>query len=110
MRQVAVIGIGQTKVDEHWDKSIKELAGEAIIDAMRDANRDFADALFVGNMMSGSANHQQHLGALISDWVGLRYIDAIKVEICLQFCGSCFPGWRDGDSFRSNKLCNCCCC
>ena len=80
MRDVAVIGIGQTKIDEHWDKSLKELAGDAVIAAMRDAKRDFADGIYVGNMMSGSANHQQHLGALVADWVGLRFTEAMKLE------------------------------
>ena len=93
MREVAVIGIGQTKVDEHWEKSLKELAGEAIIDAMRDAGREYTDAVFVGNMMSGSANHQQHLGALISDWVGLRYTEAMKIEAA---CGSGASAFRQG--------------
>ena len=27
MRQVAILGIGQTKVDEHWDLSLRELGG-----------------------------------------------------------------------------------
>ncbi len=93
MREVAVIGIGQTKVDEHWDKSLKELAGEAIIDAMRDAGRDYADAVYVGNMMSGSANHQQHLGAFLADWVGLRYTEAMKIEAA---CGSAASAFRQG--------------
>jgi acetyl-CoA C-acetyltransferase len=93
MREVAIIGIGQTKVDEHWDKSLKELAGEAVIDAMRDANRDYADAVYIGNMMSGSANHQQHLGALITDWVGLRYTEAVKVE---SACSSAASAFRAG--------------
>ena len=93
MREVAVIGIGQTKIDEHWDKSLKELAGEAIIDAMRDANRDYADAVYIGNMMSGSANHQQHLGAMVADWVGLRYTEAIKVE---SACSSAASAFRAG--------------
>jgi acetyl-CoA C-acetyltransferase len=93
MREVAVIGIGQTKVDEHWDKSLKELTGEAIIDAMRDAGRDYADAVFVGNMMSGSANKQQQLGALVSDWVGLRYTEAMKIE---SACGSGASAFRMG--------------
>jgi acetyl-CoA C-acetyltransferase len=29
MRKVAVIGIGQTKIEEQWDKSLRDLAGEA---------------------------------------------------------------------------------
>ncbi len=30
MREVAVIGIGQTRVEEHWDKSLREIAGEGL--------------------------------------------------------------------------------
>jgi acetyl-CoA C-acetyltransferase len=104
MREVAIIGIGQTKVDEHWDKSLKELAGEAVIDAMRDANRDYADAVYIGNMMSGSANHQQHLGALIADWVGLRYTEAIKVE---SACSSAASAFRAGLMAVASGQVNC---
>ncbi len=85
MREVAVLGIGQTKVDEHWDKSLRVLAGEAILAALQDAGIPTVEGLFVGNMMSGSANHQQHLGAYIADWVGMRYTEAFKIEAA---CGS----------------------
>jgi acetyl-CoA C-acetyltransferase len=85
MREVAVLGIGQTKVDEHWDKSLRELAGEAILGALQDAEMPTVEGLFVGNMMSGSANHQQHLGSYIADWVGMRYTEAVKIEAA---CGS----------------------
>jgi acetyl-CoA C-acetyltransferase len=80
MREVAVIGIGQTKIDEHWDKSLRELAGFAILDAVKDAGLNQVDALYVGNMMSSSANHQSQLGAYIADWVGLRYAESFKLE------------------------------
>lgn len=80
MREVAVIGIGQTKIDEHWDKSLRELAGFAVLDAVKDAGLNQVDALYVGNMMSASANHQAQLGAYIADWVGLRYAESFKVE------------------------------
>ncbi|MBE0409503.1 MAG: thiolase domain-containing protein [Anaerolineales bacterium] len=85
MRKVAIIGIGQTPVSEHWEKSLRELAGEAIIAAMLDAGRETADGLFVGNMLSGSLNRQENLGALIADWVGLRHTEAVKIEAA---CGS----------------------
>jgi len=80
MRPVAVLGIGQTKVEEQWEKSLRELAGDAILAAMQDAGVETADALYVGNMMSGSASHQQHLGSYIADWVGLRFAEAARVE------------------------------
>ena len=80
MREVAVIGIGQVKIDENWDKSLRELAGDASLAALLDSGLRRVDAVYVGNMMSGSANHQQHLGAYIADWIGMRYAEAIRLE------------------------------
>jgi len=80
MRDVSVVGIGQTKVKEHWDKSLRQLATEAVLGAMQDAHVDHADALYIGNMLSGELTGQENLGALIADEVGLRGIEAMKVE------------------------------
>ena len=75
-----IIGIGQTPVAEHWDKSLRHLAADAVLAAMRDAEIDRVDALYVGNMLSGEIAGQEHLGALIADFCGLRGIEAFKVE------------------------------
>ncbi len=91
MREVAVLGIGQIRVDEHWDKSLKELAGEAVLAALHDAEMAGVEALYVGNMMSGPANHQQHLGASIADWVGMHYMSAMHIEAA---CGSGAAAFR----------------
>jgi len=80
MRKVAVIGIGQTRVAENWDKSLRELAGDAILAALQDAQLSTADAFYLGNMMSSSANNQQNLGAYVTDWVGARGAESIRVE------------------------------
>lgn len=80
MREIAILGIGQTKVDEHWNLSIRELAGEAIFRAMEDAGTNQADGLFAGNMLSPMVERQSSLGTLIADWVGLRGKEAFKVE------------------------------
>ncbi len=80
MREIAILGIGQTPVDEHWEKSLRELAGEAIFAALDDAQRTSADGLFVGNMLSGMLSKQENLGALIAEWVGLPGMEAFKVE------------------------------
>jgi len=80
MRKVAVIGIGQTKVAENWNKSLRELAGDAILSALYDAQLSTADAFFLGNMMSSAANNQQNLGAYVTDWVGSRGAESIRIE------------------------------
>jgi len=53
MRPIAILGIGQTIIDEQWEKSIRDIAVDALIEALKDAGRESADGLFVGNMMSG---------------------------------------------------------
>lgn len=78
--QVSIIGVGQTPVREHWDKSLRELAVEAVLAALKDGHAEQVDALYVGNMLSGELAGQEHLGALIADEVGLRGIEALKVE------------------------------
>jgi acetyl-CoA C-acetyltransferase len=80
MRDVSIIGIGQTPVDEHWGKGLRHLAADAVLAAIQDAGIERADALYVGNMLSGVIAGQEHLGALIADFVGLRGIEAYKVE------------------------------
>ena len=93
MRQVAILGIGQTKVDEHWDKSLKELGGEACFAALQDAGLDKVDALFVGNMLSPLVDGQNQLGTFFSDWIGLWGHEAVKVEAA---CGSGAAAFRAG--------------
>jgi acetyl-CoA C-acetyltransferase len=91
MREVAVLGIGQTPSDEQWDKSLRELAGDAVLFALQDAGLESVDGVYVGNMISGSANHQQHLGTYIADWVGMRHAAAMRIEAA---CGSGAAAFR----------------
>ena len=93
MRKVAIAGIGQTKIDEHWDKSLRELGGEAAFAAMQDAGMEKVEALFVGNMLSPMIDGQNHLGTLLADWIGLWRQEALKVEAA---CGSGAAALRAG--------------
>lgn len=89
-RDVAVIGIGQTKIEEHWDKSLRELAGDAALLALADAQISQVDAIYVGNMLSGIANLQSHLGSMVSDWIGQRFTEAVKIESACSSGGAAF--------------------
>jgi acetyl-CoA C-acetyltransferase len=80
MRQVAILGIGQTKIDEHWELSLREIGGNAAFAAMQDAGVDQVDALFVGNMLSPMISGQNQLGTFFSDWIGLWHRESVKVE------------------------------
>jgi acetyl-CoA C-acetyltransferase len=90
MGDVAVIGIGQTKIGEHWDKSLRELAGDAALAAMMEAQVDNVDSVYVGNMMSGVANQQAQRGSLVADWIGQRFTDGMKIESACSSGGAAF--------------------
>lgn len=91
MRKVAILGIGQTKIGEHWDKSLREIGGEAAFAAMQDAGLQKVDALYVGNMLSPMVNGQNQLGAFFADWIGLWKQEAVKIEAA---CGSGAAAFR----------------
>ncbi len=95
MREIAILGIGQTPIAEQWEKSLRQLAGEALAAAMADAHiaAPQVQALCVGNMLSGPLNRQENIGALIADWAGLRNVEASKIEAA---CGSGAAAFRAG--------------
>ncbi|MCO6449234.1 MAG: thiolase domain-containing protein [Caldilineales bacterium] len=93
MREVAIVGIGQTPVGELWDKSLRHLGHDAVVAAMQDAGITTANALYVGNMLSGELAGQEHLATLIADFVGLRGIEAAKIEAA---CASGAAALRTG--------------
>lgn len=80
MSDVSIIGIGQTKVQEGWDTSLRHLAWYAIEEALDDAHTNQIDAIYVGNMLAGQLSHQSHLGALVADFAGLRGAEAMTIE------------------------------
>lgn len=91
MRKVYISGLGQVPVTENWEKSIRELAGDAALLAMQDADIGFPDALFVGNMMAITANRQAQLGTMMSDWLGFHHKPGLAVEAA---CGSGAAAFR----------------
>jgi acetyl-CoA C-acetyltransferase len=93
MRQVAILGVGQTPVREHWDQPIRQLAATAGRAAMQDAGLDHVDGIFVGNMTSGRMNQQRQLGALVADYLGQWGVEAVKLEAA---CGSAGSAMRQG--------------
>ena len=80
MRDVAIVDVGMTPVGEHWNKSLRTLATEAVHDALNNANLNTIDALYVGNAYGSSLSEQTQLGALIADHSGLTGIEAYTVE------------------------------
>ncbi len=90
MREVCIIGIGQTAISEHWDLSLRQLAYAALKAAVDDAGIERPEALFVGNMLAARLSDQAHLGALIADHAGWRGIEAATIEAACASGGAAF--------------------
>lgn len=84
MKNVAVIGAGQTVFGEHWDMSLRDLALESSLLAVADAGIDIADirSVFVGNMSAGVFAGQEHVGAVVADQLGLSVPSARLEAAC----------------------------
>jgi acetyl-CoA C-acetyltransferase len=83
-REVAVIGIGQTRFGELWDHSFREIGIEAGMKAMMDARIDSSmiDSLYIGNMSAGLFLDQEHVASMIAEEVGFTHnnIPATRIE------------------------------
>lgn len=80
MRQVAVIGVGINKWGELWKKSLRDIFVESALLAIDDAGIDKIDAMYVGSMTPGIFTGQEHLGALLADYLGRAPIPSTRVE------------------------------
>ena len=75
-----------TPVSAGSGKSLSNLFVEAATQAIDDAGIDKIDSLYVGNMMSGFLQNQEHLGALMATSLGRQGVPTYKVE------GACASG------------------
>lgn len=80
MGDVVIAGIGQTDVGELWDLSLRQLAYQAMKQAIADSGGLRPQALYVGNMLAPQLIDQAHLGALVADQAGLTGIEAMTIE------------------------------
>jgi acetyl-CoA C-acetyltransferase len=90
MRDVAVIGAGMTKFGELWGQSIKDIFVEAAQKAIADAGVDHIDSLYVGCMSSGLFVGQEHLAAVVADYLGVTPVPATRVESACASGGAAF--------------------
>jgi acetyl-CoA C-acetyltransferase len=80
MREVAIIGMGMIKWGELWEKSLRQISAEAALAAIDDATVDQIDSMYVGCMTCGLFTGQEHLGSLLSDYLGMKNIPATRIE------------------------------
>jgi len=75
-----------TPVTAGSGKSLAQLFLEAATEAIEDSGVDKIDSIYVGNMMSGFLQNQEHLGALMATALGKEGVPTYKVE------GACASG------------------
>jgi len=80
MRDVAVIGVGMQKWGELWDKSLRDILVESALLALADTKVDKLDNMYIGCMSSGLFVGQEHIGAVMADYLGQRHLAAGRVE------------------------------
>ncbi len=82
MRDVAIIGVGETKIGELWDKSLRKLGIEAGLKALKDAGvkREKIEKMYIGNMSAGKLINQEHVAPLIADYAGLSSVPSTRIE------------------------------
>lgn len=84
MREVAVIGVGQTRFGELWESSFRNLITDAGMKAILDCKvtGEEIGALYVGSMSSGQFVNQELVAPLVLDSAGLSdsHIPATRVE------------------------------
>ncbi|WP_135610524.1 thiolase domain-containing protein [Methanococcoides sp. AM1] len=95
MRDVAIIGVKNTKFGEMWERSFRDIVVEAGIGAIEDSgvSGDRLDGMYVGNMSGGQFVEQEHIGALIADYSGLAldlHIPSTRVEAACASGGLAF--------------------
>jgi acetyl-CoA C-acetyltransferase len=90
MRDVAVIGVGMPKWGELWELSLRNMFVEAALLAIKDAGVDHIESMYVGSMSPGLFNGQEHLGSLLSDYLGQANIPATRVESACASGGLAF--------------------
>jgi len=94
-RDVAIVAVGSTKFGEHWDRSLAELATEAGFSAASEigiAGKEL-ELFIVGNMSGGMFMGQEHVAALVADFLGLQPTPALRVEAA---CASGSVALRQG--------------
>jgi len=87
---VYINSVGMTTIADHWESSILDLAVEASRGALKGFARKKPDQIIVGNMFSAVGAHQEHLGAMLADGLGLTGTSAFKVESACSSGGSAF--------------------
>jgi acetyl-CoA C-acetyltransferase len=80
MRQVYIVGTGQTSVAQHWERTATSLATEALAGALGPVAPERVGALYIANALASALQVQSQLGAAIASAAGMRGVEAYTLE------------------------------
>lgn len=80
MRDVCIVGVGMSKWGEVWKESLRGLFVDAAKQAIENSGVDHLDMIYVGCMSGGMFVGQEHIGPLMTDYLGMRGVAAAHVE------------------------------
>jgi acetyl-CoA C-acetyltransferase len=84
MQNVYIIGVGSTPVGEHYTRTLKDLALEALRTAFQEPTKQLEPAqigaLYVANAMGETLAGYAHLGTALATGAGLVDIEAMRIE------------------------------
>ena len=105
MRQVAIVGVGMTKIGKS-DKNVVELLAEAALKAMDDAGvGEGFDEVFVGNMAAGEFEGMSGLGDALVSMLSLEPTPAIRIEnMTASGASAIHAGWLSIASGKSSLV------
>ncbi|NHK32787.1 MAG: thiolase domain-containing protein [Asgard group archaeon] len=81
MNKIAIVGVGNTKIGELFNHSLRDLTDEAIAKALDSSNitpKEIGSTV-IGSMSSGLFNQQEHISALVGPYSGIT-APALRVE------------------------------
>jgi acetyl-CoA C-acetyltransferase len=89
LKKIAIVGVGNTKVGEWFNDSLRDLTDEAIaktFDSCKITPNEIG-ATIIGSMSSGLFNQQEHLSSLVGPYSGIT-APALRVESACASGGS----------------------
>ncbi|RLG85382.1 MAG: acetyl-CoA acetyltransferase [Thermoprotei archaeon] len=81
MPKIYIVGASLTKIDRHFDKSIKDLVSEVYDSLISNLKEDSIDAVVVSSALSGVIYNQLNLASIITDYLQLKDLSVYNVEL-----------------------------
>ena len=108
MSDVHVAGVSMTHFGKYLDRSLKDLAGEALGEVLKDAGCEtgMLEAVFFGNCVQGHMEGQDMVrGEIALRSFGIEGIPVINVE---NACATASTAFHMGGELRQGRRCRHC--